>query len=161
MGLPSCLCVNPQSACPHALNIGGIRLRENKSQKLNIYNMSFFKLSERKRRVNVFEACASFRFSCRNLAFSPVIPPSFLFFFNVCYLLFTFKFNIVFYQCPLCGGSRNEYVFLPILFNCLHQIIIHQASTQWNFRSDMTVVFLLLFCTEHNFETIFLIKRHR
>ena len=29
--------VNLQSACPHALNVGGILREENKSQKLNIY----------------------------------------------------------------------------------------------------------------------------
>ena len=30
-------------------------------------------------------------------------------------------------------GDRNVYVYLSVLFNSLHQIIKHQASTQWCF----------------------------
>ena len=57
-------------------------------------------------------------------------------------------------------GGRNEYEFLPIFFYHRHQVVEHQASAQCCIRGDMTIIFLLLLCTEHCCKAILLVKHH-
>ena len=68
-------------------------------------------------------------------AFGSDVPPAFLFFLQCLFLIIHFLIQhcILSISLHIIIGSRNEYVFLPIFFNCLHQIKIHQAGTQGYF----------------------------
>ena len=63
-------------------------------------------------------------------------------------------------QACRAGCAVRDTEFLPIFFYHRHQVVEHQASAQCCFWGDMTVIFLLLLCTEHCCEAILLIKRH-
>ena len=98
--------VNLQTACPRMMNVwrySKFREQELKAQYFNY--LSFIKYSERKRRVNDYEACASICYlllGCQD-AFGSEIPLRFCY-FNVCFLFFSLKFYMVFCLWPALQG---------------------------------------------------------
>ena len=131
---PRPISVNFHTACSRGWILAVFERKRTRAKSSIFYIMSFIKFSERKRRVDNFEACASWLFSLigmsgslwlKNPACVSVFP-----LMSVSYYHFWVQHCIMSISLHIIIGSRNEYVFLPVLFNRLHQIMIHQSSTQ-------------------------------